>query len=143
MRTHLAVEVPIIGKLKRKVLILGLLARTPQYNRPMKIISAQDLKTLQDREDPFLLDVRTEGERLEGHLEDSLWIPMNEILDRCGEIPRDRPVYVYCRSGNRSGQVVERLAQDDYENLINVSGGILDYERVGGNIIRGSLGEKK
>jgi len=105
----------------------------------MKTISAQELKNLKENESPFLVDVRTGPERLEGRLEDHLWISMDEIMDRAGEIPKDQPVYVYCRSGNRSGQVVAHLATQGFENLINVAGGIIEYEQVGGIIVRGSL----
>lgn len=105
----------------------------------MEKISAQNLKELKGKEDPYLLDVRTQEERSEWRIEDSLWIPLDFILDRNDEIPQDRPVYVYCRSGNRSGVAIEQLEPLGFENLINVEGGIREYEKVGGNILRGSL----
>ena len=105
----------------------------------MKTISAEELKNLKENEDLFLVDVRTRPERLEWRLEDTLWIPMDEILGRLEEIPKDQPVYIYCRSGNRSGQLVAHLAAQGFTNLINVAGGIIDYDQVGGTIVRGSL----
>jgi len=108
----------------------------------MKSLSAQELKELRKNQNIFLVDVRTKEERREWRMEDSLWIPLDSILDRYEEIPQDRPVYLYCRSGNRSGQALEQLEPFGFDNLINVVGGIREYEKVGGKIIRGSLGEK-
>ena len=110
----------------------------------MKSISVQELIHLKEKgENPFLVDVRTQEERLEWRIPDTLWIPMDQIPERAGEIPTDRDVYIYCRSGNRSGQVVNYFATQGIHNLVNVSGGIIDYEKAGGEIIRGSLGENE
>ena len=49
-----------------------------------------------------LLDVRTPEEFAEGHLEGAVLIPVAELSTRLSEIPRDRPVVAYCRSGARS-----------------------------------------
>ncbi|MDX1386880.1 MAG: rhodanese-like domain-containing protein [bacterium] len=107
----------------------------------MQSINAQELKDLQENEDPFLLDVRTEKERLEWRMDDSLWIPLDNVLSQSEDIPQDRPVYVYCRSGNRSGMAIEQLEALGFDNLVNVEGGIIDFDQVGGKIIRGNLGE--
>lgn len=107
----------------------------------MKSIKAQELKELQENDDPFLLDVRTEKERLEWRMEDSLWIPIDNILSQSEEIPQDRSVFVYCRSGNRSGIAIEQLEPLGFDNLVNVDGGIIEFDQVGGKIIRGDLGD--
>lgn len=55
-------------------------------------------------------------------------IPMNQIMERLNEIPRDHPVIVYCRSGGRSGNVVAALQEKNgFTNLYNLSGGILGW----------------
>jgi rhodanese-related sulfurtransferase len=49
------------------------------------------------------------------------------VLQRMGEIPKDKKVVVYCRSGSRSGAVIRTLEQQGYTNLFNLKGGILAY----------------
>ena len=70
-----------------------------------------------------LLDVRTEGEYAAGHVPGSRNIP----LDRIGEAALDReaPLFVYCRSGARSGQACAVLTRRGFE-AVNI-GGILYY----------------
>jgi rhodanese-related sulfurtransferase len=58
-----------------------------------------------------LLDVRTPGEFAEGHLPGALNIPVQSLSSRLGEVPKDKPVVVYCRSGQRSGSA-KRLLKD-------------------------------
>ncbi len=50
----------------------------------------------------YVLDVREPSEYAEGHVPSAVLIPLGELPSRVGEVPRDRPVYVICRSGRRS-----------------------------------------
>ena len=75
---------------------------------------------------PFLLDVREpmEWEAINlSHL-GAVLLPMREIPGRLGEIPRDRPVVVYCHSGVRSMEVARLLAAEGYGDVRNLDGGI-------------------
>ena len=55
---------------------------------------------------------------------------MGEILERLAEIRKDVTVVIHCRSGGRSGAVINALSRRyGYENLVNLSGGILAYGR--------------
>ena len=74
-----------------------------------------------------LLDVRTPEEYRQGHIPGS----RNLSLQAIGALPgmiesRDTPLFVYCRSGSRSGQAVSLLRQMGYTNVQNI-GGIIDY----------------
>jgi NADPH-dependent 2,4-dienoyl-CoA reductase/sulfur reductase-like enzyme/rhodanese-related sulfurtransferase len=74
----------------------------------------------------FILDVRERYEHEdEGHILGAKNIPMSEVRDRIEEIPRDEPVYIHCRSGQRSYNIVLMLQAKGYKNIINVSGGFL------------------
>ncbi|MCP4166901.1 MAG: rhodanese-like domain-containing protein [Chloroflexi bacterium] len=78
----------------------------------------------------LLIDVREPEEHAQARIRGSVLIPMSELRQRLREIPRDREVIFYCRSGNRSGQVVEYLSdQLGYENVINLAGGIIAWYR--------------
>ena len=81
--------------------------------------------------DAFIVDVREESEYEAGHLVNSVNIPLSQLRERTDEIPKDIPVYLHCRSGQRSYNAVMALQGRGYNNVINVSGsylGICFYE---------------
>ncbi len=81
--------------------------------------------------DAFIVDVREEYEYEEGHLINSVNIPLSELRDRLDEIPKDEPVYMHCRSAQRSYNAVLALQGLGYNNVYNISGsylGICVYE---------------
>ncbi len=73
-----------------------------------------------------LLDVREQEEFDEVNLSGKL-IPLSEFQARWQEVPRDVPVYIYCRSGRRSRTALEFLKKNGFTNGMNVSGGILAW----------------
>lgn len=89
-------------------------------------ITVTSLKNLIDTAPPRLIDVREEWEFDEGHLPGAEWIPMAMVPGRKDEFVSDGPVYIVCRSGNRSGQVVMWLAQQGIRT-VNVAGGTADW----------------
>ncbi len=81
--------------------------------------------------DEFIVDVREKHEYEQGHLKNSVNIPLSEIRERMSEIPKDKPVYLHCRSSQRSYNAVMALKNSGYDNVINISGsylGICCYE---------------
>jgi rhodanese-related sulfurtransferase len=94
----------------------------------MKEINPSDyVKKLEQGWDPFFLDVRGETEeRIVTLPNTDLRITHTEIVSRIGEIPKNRDIVVYCRSGVRSAMVVKFLKKSgNYSNdLYNLSGGI-------------------
>jgi len=72
----------------------------------------------------LLIDVRTSGEFEQGHIEGALNIPWEQTGTLISAIGADknRPVVVYCRSGNRSGKAKAVLEQSGYTNIFNATG---------------------
>lgn len=72
----------------------------------------------------LLVDVRTASEYAQGHLENALLIPHDQIVARAGELGDDktRPIVLYCRSGNRSSQAKKALDALGYTNVMNAGG---------------------
>ncbi|MBN2878659.1 MAG: rhodanese-like domain-containing protein [Clostridia bacterium] len=70
----------------------------------------------------LLLDVRTQEEYNDGHIDGSLLIPVTELEARLVEIEqyKDTPVLVYCRSGNRSLVAAEILIDNGFTNVHNL-----------------------
>jgi len=79
----------------------------------------------------FIVDVREKNEFNQGHLVNAVNIPLSELRDRVDEIPKDRTVYLHCRSSQRSYNAVMALQNMGYDNVVNISGsflGICCYE---------------
>jgi rhodanese-related sulfurtransferase len=82
---------------------------------------------LAHNEDIFLLDVRQPDESAAFNIGGQL-IPLGELLQRLNEIPRDKPIVIYCRSGQRSGVAVEMLKQHGFNDVKNLIGGVLAWQ---------------
>lgn len=91
----------------------------------MKEVSVQELKQLIDSKADFqLIDVREEHEYEICHLNGEL-IPMAEVPNNVDKIRKEGQVIIHCRSGKRSGQIVQFLEKNHgYTNLYNLQGGI-------------------
>lgn len=74
-----------------------------------------------------LLDVRTPSEREVGHIPGFIHIPLDELRQRAGELPQDKPVYIHCHSGLRSYLACRMLTGLGYD-CYNLSGGWRFYE---------------
>ncbi|NLW40804.1 MAG: FAD-dependent oxidoreductase [Tissierellia bacterium] len=75
--------------------------------------------------DAFIIDVREREEYEAGHLINAVNIPLSEIRQRVDEIPKDRPVYLHCRSSQRSYNAIMALQHMGFDNLYNISGSFL------------------
>lgn len=81
--------------------------------------------------DVFLLDVRSPAEFERGHVEGAVSLPLEDLRSRSAELPSDRPIWVYCRVGQRGYYATRLLAQRGFD-VRNLLGGILTYETVRG-----------
>jgi rhodanese-related sulfurtransferase len=88
-------------------------------------------------DEAYLLDVRQPEEWEAGHAPSAVHIPMGEISDRAAEVPRERDVYVICRSGARSAQVTVALNNAGWQAR-NVDGGMKRWAEAGRQMISGS-----
>jgi rhodanese-related sulfurtransferase len=82
------------------------------------------------REDVQLVDVREPAEWQAGRIEGALHVPLASLPARLGEIDRDRPVVLVCRTGNRSYQATRFLAEQGYDAR-NLAGGVHTWLREG------------
>ena len=92
-------------------------------------ITAQEAKKIiYTEEDCIILDVRTQEEYDEGHIPDAILIPDTEVENRAEEeLPdKEQLILVYCRSGRRSKQAAQILANLGYSN-VKEFGGIIDW----------------
>lgn len=73
----------------------------------------------------YIVDVRERMEFENGHIKGAVNIPLSELRDRVNEIPKDKPVYVHCRTGQRSYNAVLSLQNLGFDNVINITGSYL------------------
>lgn len=75
----------------------------------------------------FLLDVREEFELATGTIESSHHIPLNQLRQRLGELPKNQPIYVYCHVGHRGYNAARILSQAGFD-VKNLDGGYKTYK---------------
>ncbi len=102
------------------------------YNRVLSnvpsISSEESQKVISDNNYRFL-DVRTDGEYSDGHIPNSIHIPLQDIQSRISEIEKikDKKIIVYCRSGARSSMASKTLLKEGF-NVSNLTGGIMSWK---------------
>ena len=77
---------------------------------------------------PILLDVREPHEFVGGRAVGATHVPLSTLGPRIGELPRDRPLFVICKSGERSSMVTGYLLANGWTDVRNVSGGMIAWE---------------
>ena len=94
-----------------------------------QITMSEAVEMMASESDYIILDVRRPDEFAAGHIPNAVNIPNESIgADEVDELPdKDRPILVYCRSGNRSKQASEKLVRLGYTNIVEF-GGILDWK---------------
>ena len=123
--------------MKRNSLFVGVLVLmaififvlTSEKDGIMKI----DVKTLKNKlenEEITLLDVREVSEYKGGHIEGAVNAPLSSLDANQLPYPKDEPIYVICRSGNRSAQAASQLQDAGYTEIYDVSGGMMAWESI-------------
>ncbi len=72
-----------------------------------------------------IIDVREPGEYANGHIKGALNIPLSQLRERIDEIPKEAPVYLHCRTGQRSYNATLALQNLGFENVYNITGSFL------------------
>jgi rhodanese-related sulfurtransferase len=103
----------------------------------VKEIDAVGLKDLLDKgEEIQLFDVRSQAEFAQGIIAGGEFAPLHTIPLKMNDLPKDKKIVFYCRSGARSAQACAYVAQNTGIEAINLRGGIISWYQSGFEIIR-------
>lgn len=95
-------------------------------------ITKIDVETLQNRlgnDDITLIDVREVEEYEGGHIEGAVNAPLSTLNETELPYATDDPIYIICRSGNRSAQAARLLNDRGYTEIYDVTGGMIAWEQ--------------
>jgi phage shock protein E len=119
-------------KLFGVLLLLGALAVPPGFAGETKNISSTQARALIAKDKKvLLLDVRTPEEYRQAHLHGAVLIPLGELEKRVQEVPRDRPLLVYCAVGARSVSAAGLLSARGYREIYQMSDGLVGWYKNG------------
>lgn len=145
MRTHIIISILLVVVFALGVLYtLQTFGRTgpaqaddnhdDQAREPYELYPGDVVEKIRNSEDIVLLDVRTQEEYEEVHLENALLLPVQELSQQSlsaiglGEDAKDREIIIYCRSGARSKTAYDIMKSLGYTNLKSVQGGMIHWE---------------
>ena len=116
-------------------LIIGLIsAGCAQVNSQSQVLSVEDYqKKLNSISNKQLVDVRTQNEFKNGHLAGALLIDYNnkDFKANVSKLDKNKPVFVYCASGGRSGSAAEVLVELGFKQIYDLKGGMNAWSRAG------------
>lgn len=112
------------------VVILAMLANSFLGSRGVINVPPSEAVGLINRQNAVVLDVRTDDEYKQGHIINSLHIPVGLLASRINELEghKSQPLVVVCRTGQRSTQACSILRKQGFESLHGLAGGIVAWQ---------------
>ncbi len=114
---------PVVSTAKDAVHMAALVGLNV-LNGVFRQVKVSDVRGLVEN-NAYIIDVREKGEYARGHIIGSHNIPLSELRSRVNEIPKERPVYLHCRSSQRSYNALMALQNLGFDNVYNISGSFL------------------
>jgi rhodanese-related sulfurtransferase len=119
--------------------IVLLVSACAQVNSQSQVLSADDFqKKLTSVADKQVIDVRTQEEYSSGHITGAILIDYykKDFKSNLSKLDKNKPVFVYCASGGRSGSASEVLADMGFKQIYDLKGGMNAWARSGKPIIK-------
>lgn len=104
-----------------------------QQDPDFKVIDADKYEQAVNRKHVQLVDVRTAEEYKEGHIKGAVNIDFfaDDFVKQFSQFDKEKPLYVYCRSGNRSAKASKQLAEAGFKDIIDLKGGYKAWKAAG------------
>lgn len=132
-------KVPSTGTFKYQMgNLYGVIEAIEYSSATYREVSAKEAIELISNIDPVILDVRSAREFDSGHIKDSLLIPVQVLQVRMAEMEqyKDRTIFIYCRSGNRSTVASRMLNDKGFMKVVNLRHGLNDWRRSGFELVK-------
>jgi rhodanese-related sulfurtransferase len=100
--------------------------------RPPSVTAVEAIALAADR--ALVVDVRRESEWRRTHIPGAVHIPLDELPQRCSELPDDRLLITFCTGGLRSAGAANLLVENGFD-AVNMSRGLLDWRAAGGPLM--------
>ena len=123
--------------MKKSTLIIALFLGTILFScskknetKEITVVSPEEMQTLLELDDVQLIDVRTEDEHKEGHLENSQNIDFNSptFNEDINKLDKLKPVILYCQKGGRSAKCAEKLQEAGFIKIYDLQGGFSKWQ---------------
>jgi rhodanese-related sulfurtransferase len=104
-----------------------------EEEQPLARVGVEEFSGLIGRDDAVLLDVRTPGEFTEGHIPGAINLDIHSpsFLEEIRQLDRNQRYLVYCRSGRRSLRACELMADQGFQDVVELQPGILGWRGTG------------
>ncbi|WP_024327195.1 rhodanese-like domain-containing protein [Thioalkalivibrio sp. AKL19] len=121
---------PILTGALLAVIGMILFVELRRLNRKYRSLSPAEAVRVINQDDALVLDVREDSEVAAGRIGGAKHIPLGSLKKRMGDIEKykDKPVVVYCRSGNRSASAAQQLTAAGFQDVVNLQGGIQAWQ---------------
>lgn len=109
-----------------------LLACTAQTKEVIKVVDVITFNKGISNDDVQLIDVRTPEEFKEGHIENAILIDYfsADFKTKIQDLDKNKPTYIYCKSGNRSGKASVILEELGFKEIVDLEGGYLAWSKI-------------
>lgn len=96
-----------------------------QTSEPVEVLAPEVYKEKVAQKQVQFIDIRTPKEYKAGHIKGARNIDFlgEDFLKEFSKLDKDQPVYIYCRSGNRSAKASEKLKAEGFEKIVDLKGG--------------------
>jgi len=96
-------------------------------------VNTLEATQLINRQDALVVDVREQAEYAQSHILNARLLPLSQLEARLADIEKfkDKPVIVYCATGNRSSAAAATLRKSGFSNVSNLSGGFAAWRQAG------------
>ena len=103
-----------------------------------KKLVTTDFRTNIENKSVQLIDVRTPQEFKEGHIKNAGNINFydSDFLTQMNKLDKNEPLYIYCRSGGRSGKAALQLKEQGFTEVYDLQGGIIDWKKNNFEIVK-------
>lgn len=120
---------PVFTKDNKQITTLKVIEYKSTGKATIKNLSGKEAAEILKDTSIFILDVRTPAEFQEGRIPGAVLIPVYELADRVNELEayKNKPLFVYCRSGNRSIVAIQILTKQGFTKLLHLNKGIKSW----------------